>query len=1564
MRGIYIVLTSCLLIIGFQGLAQDTEPEFKPKKGLRKANSLFRAERYDEALDIYLNHINDFPEELIRKDFLNYRIAFCFYNQPNKKIKAIPFFEQYLSISDSIFEAHFFLGKLYHFFHDFDKAIEHYEHFKRIVKADTITEQIVIDDVVASTDREIKQCNNGKSLVKNPVEVVIENLGKKINTEYKEYGPVISSDETHLVFTTRGPVSPNAKLSPDGDYYEDIMISNLREGSNYKRPEFDAMRGSGYYSAITKFKFSKPKPISDKINSKTHDGAIQFSADNSSLYFYRNYRVWRSEKKTFGWTEPHQIKSMSNAFDEKAFEPSVSFSGGEDTMYFSSDRDGGYGGLDLYRSVKLGDGTWSEGVNLGDLINTETDEDAPYIDPNGHILYFSSKGHSSMGEYDVFRASWDGQDWHSPKNLGYPINSAGNDVFFMMTPMFNRAYYSSDKVGGYGQMDLYRITFAEERARLAEIMGKVLKGANMNPAKAKLTIYDGKFRSELYSETSDSLTGAYMLRMSHGKEYAVKIEAYGYAPYIKVFDIPKQAHEYQFYQEIHHIHLKDKGGNIIGQKVNVRNAFFNKDSLKRETVASMNMKNPKVFELLKKEEANSNNMQVREYTDVKFYMTEKSVDEMAKKQPDLNLNLPAEANVTFMEDEKQEKTVIENYIHPRKELAKNIQEPIKEVKQAVIKMSTIIEETEMALQAAKKNLESTSNMTPETYKKIAETTKKLEATKKAIAKTQTTMALTNDESDESITALEEVKVMMDIAKASLTETNQLIKTQAKADKTSAHSYIQTLQSTMKEIEKTDDMLSRIHKVAKAAKYSSFLSKNEIRKLAANVQLLRANMNRVKASGSAKAQVAETKKILDETEASLKRTDSLMYGGMGNKEEVAAELAKNKELLVKTQQSLLKTQVKLNQAPGNNDELNKTIFAMQSSIAETETNIRETQNKIEAEDKAAIISETKEEIRKVYEEFTILQDLSPEAHASMTQTRNILISTQKELGVIEDLFEDYEGLSFNLQKSVLKTKELVVASQASLAKAKNILRQTNEYTPEIDSLILDAKKMLAKTQVELSKTHEKIVVANQAKEIAKQRHELIKLNEQLLSSEVATSAEKETVKKAQEKIISSVENLAKTEELFEDFDGTNTEIIESIKEDKKLIEETKKALLEVKTEMVKDTTKTEVAEALVTSIEETQESMAEAEVQVTIISETELRNEQDSETAKEDVAETITTIIEVHQEMEMLEEAHPESAEDIKELQTVMQDAQESLINTESLLYDYYGPTENVKESLKKSQDYLQKMRESLDKLKTIKSISADNSDLIIKFDNVIKDTEISLQDMDIKLGDISTGDEAIAEMIVVNEAEDIKEEELAAQVAANEKLAETSDNVEENMEEIVVDTNTVNKGEKKKEEVVVEANTDNNAKQKNEETVVETITNVDEKKEETTTTAVTTEKKARKVRGAETKGLTTTVFFGKESYDLNAEAHGLLKEVVDYLKKNPDSKCKIIGHTDSRGDRDYNRHLSLGRAINTLKFIMEADIRRKRFKLIAKGEEELARTENSEDDRSYNRRAEIILYNP
>jgi hypothetical protein len=221
---------------------------------------------------------------------------------------------------------------------------------------------------------------------------------------------------------------------------------------------------------------------------------------------------------------PSEINNM------QTIEPSASLSLDGNTFYFSSNREGGYGGFDIYRVVKLPTGDWSLPINLGPTVNTKYNDDGPFIHPDGKTLYFTSEGHKNMGGYDIFKTTFEDSVWTKPENLGYPTNTTKDEVYFVISANEQHAYYSSDKEGGFGDQDLYKIDYLEKSLRSSVIRGKVVDKSG-NPVRADISLLeiDSGELSGVY--VSDAKDGDFIFLVNPNVLYEVLIETPDFPEY-------------------------------------------------------------------------------------------------------------------------------------------------------------------------------------------------------------------------------------------------------------------------------------------------------------------------------------------------------------------------------------------------------------------------------------------------------------------------------------------------------------------------------------------------------------------------------------------------------------------------------------------------------------------------------------------------------------------------------------------------------------------------------------------------------------------------------------------------------------------------------------------------------------------------------------------------------------------------------------------------------------------------------------------------------------------------
>lgn len=339
------------------------------------------------------------------------------------------------------FDLEYWIGRSYQYGEDFDRALRYYNLYKeKLTKKSTYQGRDKID--MATVDRAIFECENGKEFVAHPGNYSIVNIGREINSEFEDYAPVLNEAEDEIVFTTRRREDNlNQNVFDDNKPYEDIFTSKKVNGA-----------------------WTYAKNIGPVVNNPYHDSNVALSADGNTLFLFKDegggdifYSI-REPGGQFGPPRP-MPGIVNSSFEEK----SVSLSPDEKTLYFSSNRPGGFGGLDIYRATKDSKGEWTNVRNLGPKINTDQDDDGPFIDYDGVTLYFSSKGRKGMGGFDVFKSTYDPakNEFSEPVNLGYPINTPDDDIYIVFSKDGKRAYYSSVREDGIGYTDIYLITIPE-----------------------------------------------------------------------------------------------------------------------------------------------------------------------------------------------------------------------------------------------------------------------------------------------------------------------------------------------------------------------------------------------------------------------------------------------------------------------------------------------------------------------------------------------------------------------------------------------------------------------------------------------------------------------------------------------------------------------------------------------------------------------------------------------------------------------------------------------------------------------------------------------------------------------------------------------------------------------------------------------------------------------------------------------------------------------------------------------------------------------------------------------
>lgn len=415
-----------------------------------------------------------------------------------------------------------------------------------------------------TVQRFIERCEFAISLTDNPVPFEPVNLGDSINSSKNEYWPSLSLDENKLVFTVLDPVDPSKPID-FGNRQEDFYVSIKNSEGQW----------------------TKRKNIGPPVNTMDNEGAQSISADGRYLFFTACNRadgfgmcdIYISENINGKWSVPSNIGSPVNSqYSEK--HPSISPDGR--TLYFASDRPGGKGGLDIYVSKKMANGNWSYPENLGDNINTQGDEQSPFIHPDGKTLYFSSEGHMNLGRGDIFMSKLkDNGEWSHPLNLGYPINTCNNELGLIVNSAGDLAYYASDRLSG-NDLDIYQFVLHPEARPdpVSYIKGRIFDSLTYKGLESKFQLIDLSSGGIVIESISEPETGDFLLPLPTGKNYALNVSRSDYLFYSDHF-------AFEGIYERTKPFLKDIAlqGIHPGNKIVLNNIFFEFDKydLKKES---------------------------------------------------------------------------------------------------------------------------------------------------------------------------------------------------------------------------------------------------------------------------------------------------------------------------------------------------------------------------------------------------------------------------------------------------------------------------------------------------------------------------------------------------------------------------------------------------------------------------------------------------------------------------------------------------------------------------------------------------------------------------------------------------------------------------------------------------------------------------------------------------------------------------------------------------------------------------------------------------------------------
>ena len=359
---------------------------------------------------------------------------------------------------------------------------------KKIIASSSDPEQTML------LQKKMEQIKTAQILIQRPLAVSFENLGKYVNSDAPDYLPLTTPDESIIVFSTR----------------RTGVVGNLYDYGGYRTADI-------FICKHKKNKYSRARSIGSP-NTYGNEHTAGQSEHGSFLIYNVNSEdsfddLFVSEEGKRSYMPPKVFDSK--VVNQKTSEVGATLTNDGTKMYFCSNREGGLGGYDLYSVQRLPNGEWGEPKNMGAPLNTHGDETYPYLLNDGMTLYFSSNGHASMGGLDLFKSERDNNgQWGTPKNLGHPINTPNDDKNISFAKNKRYAYLAANREDSYGDLDIYRITFHEEKEDYTVVSGRVL-------ASDSATVVSGEVYVEVFSTIDESLYGSYVMSPKNGKYLAI-----------------------------------------------------------------------------------------------------------------------------------------------------------------------------------------------------------------------------------------------------------------------------------------------------------------------------------------------------------------------------------------------------------------------------------------------------------------------------------------------------------------------------------------------------------------------------------------------------------------------------------------------------------------------------------------------------------------------------------------------------------------------------------------------------------------------------------------------------------------------------------------------------------------------------------------------------------------------------------------------------------------------------------------------------------------------------------
>ncbi|TKC09369.1 OmpA family protein [Pedobacter frigoris] len=527
-----VILLILFLHLSIQQVVAQLSNVKKAQTSFDKAQTHLKSDNYDQAVLILKEAVIADP---------NFQYAFIQLGDINRRIKSFgaakSAYKSALAINENVdARVYYGLAESEIFTGDYDNAYKNIRIFIEKYKGND-------KDFIVKANKYLKDCEFSVLAIKSPKIYSPVNMGKEINSSYRDYFPSITADGEKLIFSR----------NIDGN--EDFYISEKKADT-----------------------WTSPRELSDKINTKKYnEGAQSISPDGKYLFFTGCNRpdglgrcdIYVSHKQGNSWGDPF---NLGNPINTQYWESQPAISPDGSTLYFVSNRPGGLGGYDIWKSTLQSDGYWSKPENLGSDINTPYDEHTPFIHPDGKTLYFSSDGWPGLGNKDIFLSRMsDSGKWSKPENMGYPINTFNEETGLIVTPDGTEGLFSSLLQGGFGDMDIYHFNIPNDKKPLAitYVKGIVKDRQTGSFLEAKVQVVNLKNKQVEYNDYTSNETGDFLAVMPIGGNYAFNVSANGYLFHSENYELGNSYINKPFLLEINMDKLK------VGSNVILKNIFFN-----------------------------------------------------------------------------------------------------------------------------------------------------------------------------------------------------------------------------------------------------------------------------------------------------------------------------------------------------------------------------------------------------------------------------------------------------------------------------------------------------------------------------------------------------------------------------------------------------------------------------------------------------------------------------------------------------------------------------------------------------------------------------------------------------------------------------------------------------------------------------------------------------------------------------------------------------------------------------------------------------------------------------